>query len=217
MVAQLASVLAAHRERTGMLVHIVADEAYSGLVYDATHRASVLAAWDAVWLVRSCSKDASLAGERMGYFAWGPALSTPGTMPLLRAMARSLGFASAPALMQRLLPFTLAHPLDPTEYRLRCQRFVAILRGVGFDVTSPEAGFLVFPRSPIADDRWFCRLLADRGVLCVPGAAFGAPGYFRASLTQSMPRIEAAALRIADCALAAPAPPVERLLACGRG
>lgn len=200
MTTGLASVLAAHRERTGTLVHIVADEAYAGLVYDGRRRASVLAAWDAVWLVRSCSKDASLAGERIGYFAWGPALSTPETMPLLRSTARALGFASAPALMQRLLPYALAHPLDTSEYRRRSERFVAILRAGGLEAALPEAGFFVFPRSPIPDERRFCRLLADRGVLCVPGSAFGAPGYFRASLTQPRARIEAAAERITDCA-----------------
>jgi aspartate aminotransferase len=200
IVARLASVLAAHRVRTGRVVHIVADEASSGLVYDGPRSASVLAAWDAVWLVRSCSKDASLAGERIGYFAWGPALSTPETMPLLRGTARALGFASAPALMQRLLPYALAHPLDPSEYRRRCERFVAILRDGGLAAGSPEGGFFVFPRSPIADDRRFCRLLASCGVLCVPGTAFGAPGYFRASLTSPMPRIEAAALRVTRCA-----------------
>jgi aspartate aminotransferase len=198
--ARLGSLLAAHRERTGTLVHLVADEAYAGLVYDRRPAASVLAAWEAVWLVRSCSKDASLAGERIGYFAWGPGLSTPETLPLLRSTARALGFASAPALMQRLLPHALAHPVDTSEYRRRCERFVAVLGAGGLDATVPEAGFFVFPRSPIADDRRFCQLLADRGVLCVPGAAFGAPGYFRASLTQPGARVEAAAERIAGCA-----------------
>lgn len=197
---RLASALAAHRERTGTLVHIVADEAYAGLVYAKKPCASVLAAWDAVWLVRSCSKDASLAGERIGYFAWGPALSTPATMPLLRSTARALGFASAPALMQRLLPSALAHPLDTTEYRRRCERFVAIARAGGLEAALPEGGFFVFPRSPIADDRRFCQLLADCGVLCVPGTAFGAPGYFRASLTQPLARVQTAAERITGCA-----------------
>jgi aspartate aminotransferase len=198
--SRLASLLAAHRERTGTLVHLVADEAYAGLVYDRRPAASVLAAWDAAWLVRSCSKDASLAGERIGYFAWGPGLATPETLPLLRSTARALGFASAPALMQRLLPYALAHPVDTSEYRGRCERFVAILRAGGLDAALPEAGFFVFPRSPMADDRRFCQLLADRGVLCVPGIAFGAPGYFRASLTQPRARVEAAAERIAGCA-----------------
>jgi len=198
--ARLASMLAAHRERTGTLVHIVADEAYAGLAYEGAWNASALAAWDAVWLVRSCSKDASLAGERIGYLAWGPALSAPGTLPTLRSTARSLGFASAPALMQRLLPYTLAHPLDTSEYRRRCERFVSLLCAGGLDAELPDGGFFVFPRSPIADDRRFCRILAESGVLCVPGSTFGAPGYFRAALTHALPRIEAAAARITRCA-----------------
>jgi aspartate aminotransferase len=198
--ARLAAVLAAHRERTGAVVHVIADEAGCGLAYDGRGSASMLAAWDAVWLVRSCSKDASLAGERIGYLAWGPGLSTPRTLPLLSATARSFGFASAPALMQRLLPHVLAHPLDASEYRRRSARFVATLTAGGLEVVHPEAGFFVFPRSPIADEQTFCRLLASRGVLCVPGSAFGAPGYFRASLTQPLARVEEAACRITRCA-----------------
>jgi aspartate aminotransferase len=198
--ARLAAVLAAHRERTGRLVHVIADEAGCGLAYDGRSPASMLGAWDAVWLVRSCSKDASLAGERIGYLAWGPELSTPRTLPLLSATARSYGFASAPALMQRLLPHVLAHPLDASEYRRRSARFVATVTTGGLDVVQPEAGFFVFPRSPIPDERAFCRLLASRGVLCVPGSTFGAPGYFRASLTQSLARVEEAACRITRCA-----------------
>jgi len=197
---RLASMLAAYRERTGRLVHVIADEAGCGLTYDGRCSASVLAACAAAWLVRSCSKDASLAGERIGYLAWRAAHSSPRMLALLRTTARSLGFANAPALMQRLLPYVLAHPLDATEYRRRSERFIGILTAGGVDVVHPEAGFLAFPRSPIADDRRFCRLLAGRGVLCVPGSAFGAPGYFRASLTQPLGRIEEAAARITRCA-----------------
>jgi aspartate aminotransferase len=201
VVGELSGILAAHRDRTGRLVHIVADEACAGLVYDQKPSASVLSAWDAVWLVRSCSKDASLAGERIGYFAWSNGLASDETLPLLRATARGLGFACAPALMQRLLPYTLSHPLDTSPYRGRCARFVAILSAAGWEAAMPDGGFFVFPRSPIADDTRFCRLLATRGVVCVPGTAFGTPGYFRASLTQPLARIEAAALRIVDCAV----------------
>jgi aspartate aminotransferase len=102
--------------------------------------------------------------------------------------------------MQRLLPHVLLHPLDASEYRRRSRRFVATLEAGGVDVVHPEAGFFAFPRSPIADEQWFCRLLARRGVLCVPGSAFGAPGYFRTSLTQPLARVQEAALRITRCA-----------------
>src|ERR1700758_107335 len=41
----------------------------------------------------------------------------------------------------------------------------------------------VFPRTPVDDDVSFVRLLADEGVLTVPGSGFGMPGHIRISLT----------------------------------
>ena len=39
------------------------------------------------------------------------------------------------------------------------------------------------PRTPIDDDVAFVRLLAEEGVLTVPGSGFGMPGHIRISLT----------------------------------
>jgi aspartate aminotransferase len=47
----------------------------------------------------------------------------------------------------------------------------------------PQGAFYVFPRSPIADDVAFVRLLAEEAVLTVPGSGFGMPGHIRISLT----------------------------------
>jgi aspartate aminotransferase len=41
----------------------------------------------------------------------------------------------------------------------------------------------VFPRTPLADDVAFIRLLQAEGILAVPGAGFGRGGYMRLSLT----------------------------------
>ena len=53
---------------------------------------------------------------------------------------------------------------------------------IGSHWTSPlEGAFYAFPKSPDADDLVFCRRMLDKGLVIVPGAAFGAPGYFRIS------------------------------------
>jgi aspartate aminotransferase len=41
----------------------------------------------------------------------------------------------------------------------------------------------LLPRAPVTDDRAFCALLADQGVLVLPGHVVELPGYFRISLT----------------------------------
>jgi aspartate aminotransferase len=47
-------------------------------------------------------------------------------------------------------------------------------------------------RSPDPDDQEFCRLLAERQVLVLPGSIFEVPGYFRVSLTANSEMIDRA-------------------------
>jgi aspartate aminotransferase len=54
----------------------------------------------------------------------------------------------------------------------------------------PEGAFYIFLKTPIPDDVAFTRLLADEGVLAVPGAGFGRSGYIRLSLTIPLERIQ---------------------------
>ena len=196
----LVQCLREHRENTGRVVHLISDEPYARLLYNPNDFVSVLAQYDASWLIRSHSKDLGLAGERIGYLAWGPALNKPETLNALRNSARALGFVNAPALMQRLLPKVFDASVDVSEYQRRVDAFVDILQQNGFECVRPKASFFVFPRCPIQDDNLFCELLVAAGVLAVPGSSFGKPGYFRCSLTQPIERVIDGAQRIVGCA-----------------
>ena len=55
------------------------------------------------------------------------------------------------------------------------------LAEAGYEFNIPEGAFYLFPKSPIADDIQFLRILKEELILAVPGVAFGAPGYFRLS------------------------------------
>ena len=57
------------------------------------------------------------------------------------------------------------------------------LAKIGYEVHKPEGAFYVFPKTPIADDVAFVRILQAEGVLAVPGSGFGRSGYIRLSLT----------------------------------
>jgi aspartate aminotransferase len=57
------------------------------------------------------------------------------------------------------------------------------LTRIGYQCVRPQGAFYVFPRTPIDDDVAFVRLLAEEGVLTVPGSGFGMPGHIRISLT----------------------------------
>jgi aspartate aminotransferase len=43
----------------------------------------------------------------------------------------------------------------------------------------PDGAFYLFPKSPLADDVEFVKLAQKHHILLVPGAGFGAPGFFR--------------------------------------
>jgi aspartate aminotransferase len=43
----------------------------------------------------------------------------------------------------------------------------------------PPGAFYLFPRTPLADDVKFVRLLQEENILVVPGSGFGGPGHFR--------------------------------------
>jgi aspartate aminotransferase len=74
---------------------------------------------------------------------------------------------------------------------------VGALREMGYRVASPEGTFYLFPESPLPDDQAFVDLLADAGVLVMPGQLFETPGYFRICLTATMDSIEASLPRFA--------------------
>ena len=69
---------------------------------------------------------------------------------------------------------------------------VAELGAAGYQLRPPEGTFYLWVRSPDPDDRAFCRRLAERQVLVLPGSIFEVPGYFRVSLTANNEMIDRA-------------------------
>ena len=69
---------------------------------------------------------------------------------------------------------------------------VAELDAAGYQLRPPEGTFYLWVRSPDPDDRAFCRRLAERQVLVLPGTIFEVPGYFRVSLTANNDMIDRA-------------------------
>ncbi|MDD3119582.1 MAG: aminotransferase class I/II-fold pyridoxal phosphate-dependent enzyme, partial [Victivallales bacterium] len=69
--------------------------------------------------------------------------------------------------------------VDVNIYNERRLAMAKVLDDAGIDYTMPGGAFYFFPRSPLADDVEFCRLLMAHNVLAVPGSGFGCPGFFR--------------------------------------
>jgi len=72
---------------------------------------------------------------------------------------------------------------DVSCYARRRAFLCGALEEIGYQLQRPAGTFYVFPRSPLADDLAFVRLLVKEGVLAVPGTGFGGPGYLRLALT----------------------------------
>src|SRR5207237_10037779 len=72
---------------------------------------------------------------------------------------------------------------DVPPYREKRVLMYDGLRKIGYECVKPQGAFYVFPRTPIPDDVAFVRMLADEGVLAVPGSGFGMSGHIRISLT----------------------------------
>jgi aspartate aminotransferase len=194
--ASLAELLQRHHESTGRRVEVISDEPYAHLVFSSVHHPSVLQLIPGSWLVRSHSKDLGLAGERIGFIAWqsGGRGEDSAVIDGLRSVARALGFVNAPALMQRLLPYVLDARVDTAVYEDRARIFCDTLNAAGWNVQRPGGTFFVLVPVPLGiGDEEFAELLAEKGVLVVPAAAFGAPGFVRVSLTQDRERIRRAA------------------------
>lgn len=187
-------------KETGKIIQIISDEPYARIAYEGKKIPKILSMYEFSWVVRSFSKDLALAGERIGFIAWRQNLLKKfnSIQNQFRNASRIIGFVNSPRLMQRLLPLVFHYKVDVSLYEKRVISFINILNEFGVPCVAPEAGFFVFPKSPIDDDRIFCEMLVNKGVLCVPGSGFGCSGYFRASLVHDQSVIEQAAKRIGE-------------------
>jgi aspartate aminotransferase len=172
-------------------IMVLSDEPYKAFVYDGKRQPEVASIIAHTAICNSWSKSMGLAGERIGYLALSPQL--PDLDDLRRACAftnRILGFINAPAIWQWVMMGTADLTIDIAAYEQKRNVLCDALEKIGYEVRRPEGSFYLFLKAPIADDIAFTRLLANEGVLVVPGVGFGRSGYIRLSLTIPLERIQ---------------------------
>jgi aspartate aminotransferase len=161
-------------------IYVVSDEPYARIAYDGKAVPNIFPYVDNAIIVTSHSKDLALPGNRIGYLAANPRMTH---VELFMEGAifcnRTLGFVNAPALLQRLVTGLQRESVDVADYRAKRDLLFDNLTAMGYTMVKPDGAFYLFPRSPLADDVAFVRLAQKHHLLLVPGAGFGAPGYFR--------------------------------------
>jgi len=157
----------------------ISDEVYEHQVFEGEHRSP--AEFDDsgnVVVVNACSKAYSMTGWRLGWVT-GP---TERIERMLRVHQYAQACASAPA--QYAAEAALTGPQDPVAEMRDAfeERRDLLLDGfaeMGLDCPTPKGAFYAMPKVP---DGWVEEVI-DRGVVVVPGDAFGenGAGYARIS------------------------------------
>jgi aspartate aminotransferase len=179
---ELAALAAILREHDPQPV-LVSDECHRDIASQPPP--SPIEVYDETCVVYSFGKSLLAQGQRIGYVAVSPRISSGRAVgQLLERTCRMLGFCTPTALMQLAIRKLLARqPRGLAAIDARRARIVAALHASGYDLVPPDATFFVYPRSPDPDDVAFTRRLAARGLLVLPSALFHHTGHFRLSLT----------------------------------
>lgn len=157
----------------------LSDEVYEHIVFEGAHHSPMeFAETDNVVVVSACSKTYSMTGWRLGWVA----ASNRRIERMLRVHQYGQACASAPA--QYAAEAALTGPQEPVEemvetFERRRDLVVDGLEDAGLEVPTPEGAFYAMPKVP---EGW-CDEVLDRGVVVVPGDAFGehGEGYARLS------------------------------------
>jgi aspartate aminotransferase len=178
--ALLGQTVSAKEKEFGRQICVVSDEPYARISYDGKSVPNIFRYVANSVIVTSHSKDLALPGERIGYLAANPRMRhVDQFMEGAVFSNRVLGFVNAPALMQRLVAGLQHISVDIDLYQKKRDLLYDALTGMGFQMVKPDGAFYFFPKSPLADDVEFVRIAQKHRILLVPGAGFGAPGYFR--------------------------------------
>lgn len=168
----------------------ISDEVYEHIVFDGVHRSPMeFAESDNVVVVSACSKTYSMTGWRLGWITG----SNRRIERMLRVHQYAQACASAPA--QYAAEAALSGPQEPVEEMVETfeQRRDLVLDGLtdmGLETPTPKGAFYAMPKVP---EGWVEEVI-DRGVVVVPGEAFGegGAGYARLSYATGTDELEAA-------------------------
>ena len=186
-------------------VWILSDEIYGRLLYDGAEHYSPLQdpeVRDRVILLDGWSKTYAMTGWRMGFGVMRADLAEAFAKLMINSNSCTASFSQR-AGMEALSGDQSAVDGMRAEFDRRRRRIVELLNAMpGVKCHLPTGAFYVFPNVRafgIKSSELQNRLLAEAGVACLAGTAFGAhgEGYLRFSYATSMQNIEEGMQRVA--------------------
>ncbi len=168
-------------EAQGREIFLICDEPYRELAY-GVEVPWVTSFYKNTLVCYSYSKSFSLPGERIGYIVVPDEVADfEKIFGAVAGAARVLTHVNAPSLWQLVVAKCAGKSVDITPYERNGKILYDGLIAAGFECVKPQGAFYLFPKALEADDYAFCERAKKFDLLLVPGADFGAPGYFRAA------------------------------------
>lgn len=180
-ITRLGKILRARSNQFGHPIFLICDEPYRELAYGVEVPWVTKFHWNTL-VCYSYSKSFSLPGERIGYIVVPDEVADfEKIFGAIAGAARVLTHVNAPSLWQLVVAKCAGKSVDITPYERNGKLLYDGLIAAGFECVKPQGAFYLFPKALEADDYAFCERAKKYDLLLVPGADFGAPGYFRAA------------------------------------
>ncbi|MGN0770971.1 MAG: pyridoxal phosphate-dependent aminotransferase [Christensenellales bacterium] len=176
----LADTLKKAQDKWGSTIYLISDEPYREITYDGVQVEFLPALYDNTVVGYSYSKSLSLPGERIGYLLIPDSCADfEELIAACNVATRILGFVNAPSLQQKLVEKCLEETCEVGVYEENKKLLTQGLDSFGFEYVKPQGAFYLFVKSPVDDDKEFCKIAKKYNLLLVPGSSFGCKGYVR--------------------------------------
>ncbi len=177
----------------GKIIYLIADEPYRELAYDGVVVPYFMNYYKETFVCYSYSKALSLPGERIGYIAVNPAMTSAEKLySAVCGAGRSLGFVCAPSLFQKVIARNVDARVDVNIYKDNRDILLSALGEYGYECARPDGAFYLFVKALEPDATVFCEKARKHELLLVPCDDFGVNGYFRIAYCVPRSRIERA-------------------------
>lgn len=180
IIKNIAEIMERKQKEYNTQIYLISDEPYRELVYDDTKVPYVTKYYNNTFIVYSYSKSLSLAGERIGYVLVSNEMDDSQNMiEAITISNRIIGCVNAPSLMQKVVAECLDESINVEEYKKNRDLLYEIVTNSGFECVKPQGAFYLFVKTPIKDDKEFCKIAKKYNLLFVPASSFAYPGYVR--------------------------------------